>query len=1033
MDHEPSSSAHTPCLRTAGPADRADDLEALTIAIASVSIKQPKRSQELATPASAARPRTQRKLHDEDKENTGIASSGPAADATPSRLACFKALRDELTCAVCLDVCVRPCTTPCGHNYCRSCLRRNLELNRPCPKCRASMPSGFELHINTTLWNTIQHLFPKEVDKPLTPSPVHVKRGAAALGIAHRNAAASARGAFRPPRFVTRNGAGAAGQAPAPAALPTTAVMGLASQVGRSVSGPRPLRPQESAGPSGQAGPSMAPVRLPMAIASSSAAAGGLASSQARRSRSADRWDAGALPDVMPSPRQRVADDDNASPSLLMQLLGNDALFGGAVPLTSVAAARVLAAAGPAAGAMAQQPRPLLHPSHDQLRRQGPSAVAPPAQSASTAATAAAAGLNPFSRNLRPVAAADGRAPGEAALAVAATASAGSLPHGAGVPTAASSNTSSTHTASQRAMLHASSLGRIHSARPAPVQVPLASGYGAVVHIQQPTDRTWAAWQRNSLSAAGATDALEVDRSPGTADRLPRQGEAHTLHRLLVGGALPRADTTEDQPDEPSGFQRRGSTIDTGCSGRDQGSARTTFSSHFQEEGPSSAAAATAAGFGSAAGVEIFGDGGYGDDDDMEAVDGLDVLTPTMQHEGGGEEPLHQLLGGGRGMGPDWRALDAAMARTLRPIQPAAPPSPTSPAAAMLLPVPRGLGRIRTSPYPSPRPTTPGLMPPVFASLGSMTDTAATSTNTTATGAAASLAVAFAAVRPNSAILAALSAGSEMEVTPAASYRATAPGSSPSWVLPPTEEDPDHPDNYDNNAPCAEDNFFNSPFFDVTMVDDAVAREDSGTPVHACRSLMDQLHPAAEGTYADEDILDVHLETPCTSATGLSLLDRLQAQGRVGGGLDAGGPVGTSAALAAAAAPPALQLRLTPLLLAAADLAPAPAASPGPGNASLGPGSPDRKTSSSAASWPSPGDDDAEGPEVIELLGSTDDDEQDEPASAPPATSAPQAAAAAPQPQVAAPLHHAVGTSLGVRLGVFGRVVSGIRRPPRGG
>jgi hypothetical protein len=33
---------------------------------------------------------------------------------TPSRLACISALRDELSCGICLDICVRPCATPCG-------------------------------------------------------------------------------------------------------------------------------------------------------------------------------------------------------------------------------------------------------------------------------------------------------------------------------------------------------------------------------------------------------------------------------------------------------------------------------------------------------------------------------------------------------------------------------------------------------------------------------------------------------------------------------------------------------------------------------------------------------------------------------------------------------------------------------------------------------------------------------------------------------------------------------------------------------
>lgn len=188
-----------------------------------------------------------------------------------------------------------------GHNYCRACLRRNLELNRPCPKCRARMPqgkhpmhrggcvwhgprppthtapclaatspqgsagglhalsapahcwthtppvpapppaapsaplwcpatphplapppthapthqhttcappspAGFELTINTTLWNLVQHLFPKEADKPLTPPPpppacpaVRERSSAALAASLHGSTGAAP---FRPPRCV---------------------------------------------------------------------------------------------------------------------------------------------------------------------------------------------------------------------------------------------------------------------------------------------------------------------------------------------------------------------------------------------------------------------------------------------------------------------------------------------------------------------------------------------------------------------------------------------------------------------------------------------------------------------------------------------------------------------------------------------------------------------------------------------------------------------------------------------------------------
>ncbi|GLI63900.1 hypothetical protein VaNZ11_007022 [Volvox africanus] len=203
------------------------------------------------------RPRISQMDNDENNENIEI---------TPSRLACLKLLRDELTCAVCLDICVRPCTTPCGHNYCRSCLRRNTELNRPCPKCRASLPPGFILNINTSLWNTIQHLFPSETSaKPLTPPPAQPQQQATrrTAGQGFHNAAGAP---YRPP----------------------------------SVSGPRAQRPLY-----GVSNPWAAPPGVAVEPSGSrnvfslaelgvhQARHGGAARCDRRRSRSAERWEGG--------------------------------------------------------------------------------------------------------------------------------------------------------------------------------------------------------------------------------------------------------------------------------------------------------------------------------------------------------------------------------------------------------------------------------------------------------------------------------------------------------------------------------------------------------------------------------------------------------------------------------------------------------------------------------------------------------------------------------------------------------------------
>nr|GLL26674.1 E3 ubiquitin-protein ligase RNF169-like [Ipomoea trifida] len=63
----------------------------------------------------------------------------PSSDHPPIPCSIDK-LREELSCAICLEICFEPSTTPCGHSNGRSCT------------------------VNTVLWNTIQLLFPQEVE-----------------------------------------------------------------------------------------------------------------------------------------------------------------------------------------------------------------------------------------------------------------------------------------------------------------------------------------------------------------------------------------------------------------------------------------------------------------------------------------------------------------------------------------------------------------------------------------------------------------------------------------------------------------------------------------------------------------------------------------------------------------------------------------------------------------------------------------------------------------------------------------------------
>ncbi|MCD7453138.1 hypothetical protein HAX54_019881 [Datura stramonium] len=74
-------------------------------------------------------------------------------------------LREELSCAICLEICFEPSTTPCGHSFCKKCLRSAADkCGKKCPKCRQLISNGRSCTVNTVLWNTIQLLFPKEVE-----------------------------------------------------------------------------------------------------------------------------------------------------------------------------------------------------------------------------------------------------------------------------------------------------------------------------------------------------------------------------------------------------------------------------------------------------------------------------------------------------------------------------------------------------------------------------------------------------------------------------------------------------------------------------------------------------------------------------------------------------------------------------------------------------------------------------------------------------------------------------------------------------
>ncbi|XP_076588967.1 E3 ubiquitin-protein ligase TRIM21-like [Chaetodon auriga] len=58
---------------------------------------------------------------------------------------------DQLLCSICLDVFTDPVSTPCGHNFCKSCITEHWNINVlcQCPNCKKVFSTRPELQVNT--------------------------------------------------------------------------------------------------------------------------------------------------------------------------------------------------------------------------------------------------------------------------------------------------------------------------------------------------------------------------------------------------------------------------------------------------------------------------------------------------------------------------------------------------------------------------------------------------------------------------------------------------------------------------------------------------------------------------------------------------------------------------------------------------------------------------------------------------------------------------------------------------------------------
>nr|XP_021323929.1 E3 ubiquitin-protein ligase TRIM39-like [Danio rerio] len=68
-------------------------------------------------------------------------------------------LSEDLQCSICLEVFTDPVSTPCGHNFCKSCLNTcwNKTQTCSCPNCKETFTQRPDLKINTTLREISEH------------------------------------------------------------------------------------------------------------------------------------------------------------------------------------------------------------------------------------------------------------------------------------------------------------------------------------------------------------------------------------------------------------------------------------------------------------------------------------------------------------------------------------------------------------------------------------------------------------------------------------------------------------------------------------------------------------------------------------------------------------------------------------------------------------------------------------------------------------------------------------------------------------
>ncbi|XP_030282303.1 E3 ubiquitin-protein ligase TRIM21-like isoform X1 [Sparus aurata] len=75
---------------------------------------------------------------------------------------------DQFLCSICLDVFTDPVSTPCGHNFCKTCITQHWDKNVPCqcPNCKKTFNTRPKLQVNTFISEMAAHRSEQHVSKP---------------------------------------------------------------------------------------------------------------------------------------------------------------------------------------------------------------------------------------------------------------------------------------------------------------------------------------------------------------------------------------------------------------------------------------------------------------------------------------------------------------------------------------------------------------------------------------------------------------------------------------------------------------------------------------------------------------------------------------------------------------------------------------------------------------------------------------------------------------------------------------------------